>query len=37
MTGKGKVPPVGVEPDASPLPDECPRPLDHRDFPVLSH
>ena len=30
------MPLVGVEPDASHLPDEYPRPLDHRDFPVLS-
>ena len=36
MTGKGKVPLVGVEPNASHLPDECPRLLDRRDFPVLS-
>ena len=36
MTGKEKVPLVGVETDASCLPDECPRLLDHRDFPVLS-
>ena len=34
MTEKGKVPLVGVKPDASCLPDEHPRPLDHRDFPV---
>ena len=30
------MPLVGVEPDASHLLDECPRLLDHRDFPVLS-
>ena len=33
---KGKVPLVGVKPNASHLLDECPRLLDHRDFPVLS-
>ena len=27
-------PPVGVEPDTSHLLDECPRPLDHRGFPI---
>ena len=36
MTEKVKVPPVGVEPNAFQLPDECPRLLDCRDFPVLS-
>ena len=25
---------MGVKPDASHLPDECPRPLDHRGFPI---
>ena len=30
------MPPVGVEPNASHLPDEPPRLLDHRDFPFLS-
>ena len=35
-TEKGKSPPVGVEPNASHLPDEHPRPLDHRGFPNLS-
>ena len=30
------MPPVGVKPNASHLPDECPRLLDHRDFPDLS-
>ena len=35
MTGKGKVPLVGVKPDASHLPDEHPRLVDHTDFPVL--
>ena len=30
------MPPVGVKPNASCLLDECPRPLDHRDFPDLS-
>ena len=30
------MPPVGVKPNASHLPDKCPRLLDHRDFPVLS-
>ena len=33
---KGKAPPVGVEPNASHLPNEHPRPLDHRGFPDLS-
>ena len=32
---KGKAPPMGVEPDASHLPDEHPRPLDHRGFPNI--
>ena len=36
MTGKGKVPPVGVEPNVSQLLHKHPRLLDHRDFPVLS-
>ena len=31
---KRKSPLVGVEPNASHLPDECPRPLDHRGFPI---
>ena len=30
------MPLVGVEPNASHLPDECPRLLDHRDFPDVS-
>ena len=33
---KGKTPPVGVKPDTSYLPHECPRLLDHRGFPDLS-
>ena len=33
MTEK-ETPPVGVEPDASHLQDECPRLLDHRGFPI---
>ena len=36
MPEKGKVPLVGVKPDASHLPDKQPRLLDHRDFPGLS-
>ena len=31
---KRELSPVGVEPDASRLPDEHPRLLDHRDFPI---
>ena len=34
MAKKGKSPLVGVEPDASCLPDECPRLLEHRGFPI---
>ena len=32
MAEKGKSPLVGVEPNASHLPDKCPRLLDHRGF-----
>ena len=31
---KRKSPPVGVKPNASHLPDECPRLLDHRGFSI---
>ena len=33
---KGIAPLVGVKPNASCLPDKCPRLLDHRGFPDLS-
>ena len=33
-TEKGKSPLVGVEPDASHLPDKCCRLLDYRGFPI---